>query len=262
MMGGHERTISTLPGFRRLHALDACAGDRGRVRWLADVPGVGPVNHEQQTTMSPPSISGGIVYVGTDMGHLAVLADPAVWPTPGLQCEKPDLTIQQCQAQGKEVVPRPARLADHDLRQGEILAEPALAQGRVYVATDWRPRPNAGTAMITRALWFLGLAVAWRPPGRDRRSGERRKSECRPALRRHGPPRPRARRARGRDLAAGVDRPRLYKAGPAAPRARPGSSRAQERLARDNCRWSPGASARGRPLDCRTGADDGSRDRR
>jgi outer membrane protein assembly factor BamB len=135
MMGGHEVTTSVLAGYSRLHALDACAGDGGRVRWLADIPGIGTVTDPRATTMSPPSLSGGVVYVGTHQGHLVVLADPSVWPTPGLICVRPELTIAQCQALGLQLVPRPTLLADLALGQGEIIAEPALAQGRVYVAT-------------------------------------------------------------------------------------------------------------------------------
>jgi hypothetical protein len=135
MMGGKDVTANVLGGYRRIHALDVCAQDRSRVRWITDIPGTSVVTDPRQVTLSPPSVTGGIVYVGTDLGHLVVLADPAVWPSPGLRCVREGLDLAQCQAQGLQLVPRPAELANIAIGLGQIIAEPALAQGRVYVAT-------------------------------------------------------------------------------------------------------------------------------
>lgn len=135
MMGGQDVTANELAGYRRIHALDVCSADGNRARWIADIASTSPVVDSRQVTMSPPSVTGGVVYVGTDLGHLVVLADPAIWPSPGLRCVRDGLDLAQCQAQGLQLVPRPAVLADIAIGQGAIFAEPALAQGRVYVAT-------------------------------------------------------------------------------------------------------------------------------
>jgi hypothetical protein len=135
MMGGQDVVPNVLAGYRRLHGLNVCAGGGGRVRWMSDVPSIGLVSDPRQTTMSPPSVTGGIVFVGTDQGHLVVFADPAIWPSQGLRCVRDGLDIQQCQAQGFALVPQPTVLADIDVARGQIIAEPAIAGGRVFVAT-------------------------------------------------------------------------------------------------------------------------------
>jgi outer membrane protein assembly factor BamB len=116
--------------FSRLHALNACAPDADRVRWIKDIPGVfGP------GSLGPPTVSRGVVYVGTSAGHLIAIGDPLVAPPAGLRCEQPDIPSASCVSLGFHLVPDPAILADIALN-GEIHTEPALVQGRVYVSTD------------------------------------------------------------------------------------------------------------------------------
>ena len=87
--------------------------------------------------MGPPSVTGGVVYVGTSLGHLVAMADPAVWPAGPSRCDDPRVSVADCEALGNKLVYRPAVLADVNLPGiGRILCEPALATGRVFVAGD------------------------------------------------------------------------------------------------------------------------------
>jgi outer membrane protein assembly factor BamB len=131
--GGWEVTTATglYAGYSRLHALNACATDHAdRVRWIADIPGVsGPYS------LGPPTVSCGIVFVGTSAGRLLALADPSVAPATGARCSHPSVPAASCVAAGFKLVPIPAVLASVQL-DGSIQTEPALARGRVYVSTD------------------------------------------------------------------------------------------------------------------------------
>ena len=121
------------PGFTRLHALDVCAGRFNPVRWIADIPGT---NKAQPYQLGPPTVTRGIIFVGTALGHLVVLADPTVWPANSSICNNPEVSNAKCVANGFTLVPRPMILADIDLGGGAILTEPVLAEGRVFVATS------------------------------------------------------------------------------------------------------------------------------
>jgi outer membrane protein assembly factor BamB len=116
--------------FSRLHALNACTPDSGRIRWIKDIPGVFGGG-----ALGPPTVSRGVVYVGTRAGHLIAIADPLVAPPVGFRCAQPDIPTGSCVAAGFNLVPDPAILADITL-QGEIHTEPVLAGGKVYVSTD------------------------------------------------------------------------------------------------------------------------------
>ena len=133
-MGGEHVQTDVNSGFGRLHALNACSAKGDRVRWLADVPGATAGSSYQ---LGPPSVTHGIVFVGTGQGHLVALADPSVWPSAGSRCSNPKISLADCQSQGFKVVPQPNVLFDQDLKAGPILAEPALAGDRVFVATGW-----------------------------------------------------------------------------------------------------------------------------
>src|SRR5262249_36361630 len=89
--------------------------------------------------LGPPTVTRGIVFVGTTRGRLVVLADPSVWPSTSSVCSNPEITNAQCVANGFTLVPRPRVLADIDLDPSSssdgIFTEPALADGRVFVAT-------------------------------------------------------------------------------------------------------------------------------
>jgi outer membrane protein assembly factor BamB len=133
-------------GYSNLHALNACADDKHRVRWILQVPDTftGPGSGY---TIGAPTVTGGIVYVTTSTGHLIAIADTKVRPATGHQCTDEFINPTSsgpgwkavCSAQGYQVVPRPRVLADVALPDGanaaNLRSEPALADGKVYVGT-------------------------------------------------------------------------------------------------------------------------------
>jgi len=127
-------------GLRRLHALNVCASDADRVRWLLDVPNtsVCPAGSGQCYLVGQPVVTRGMVYVGTHQGHVLAIADPSIWPAAGWRCSNPDVTAANCVASGYSFVPEPAVLANVALPDaGRIVyGEPALARGKLYVATE------------------------------------------------------------------------------------------------------------------------------
>jgi hypothetical protein len=133
MTGGEEITDSTEHGFNRLHALNVCAGQGNRVRWIVDVPSTTAGISYQ---LGPPTVTRGIVYVGTAQGHLVAIADPSVWPAAGSRCSKPDISNADCVVNGFSLVPRPRVLLDLAVEPGAaILTEPVIAGNRIFVAT-------------------------------------------------------------------------------------------------------------------------------
>jgi hypothetical protein len=124
-------------GYGKLHALNACAtAERDRVRCLADIPN----NSGQQNSLGAPTVTGGIVFIGTDQGHLVVLGDPSVVAAAGQRCSNIDYTDgSACVAAGYSLVPIPAVLANVAVPDGSSIAgmrnEAALAKGRVFVAS-------------------------------------------------------------------------------------------------------------------------------
>ena len=124
------------PGLTRLHALDVCAEGFNPARWIADIPGTTKGSPYQ---LGPPTVTRGIVFVGTAQGHLVVLADPSVWPASGSICSNPEISNADCAANGFPLVSRPNLLVDIDLdaadSEDSIFTEPVLADGRVFVAT-------------------------------------------------------------------------------------------------------------------------------
>jgi hypothetical protein len=93
-------------------------------------------------SLGAPTVTGGIVFIGTDQGHLVALGDPSIGvKSAGLQCSKStDTTPAQCKNDGYSFVPIPGQLADVPIPDGGDLAkfrkEAALANGRVFVSTD------------------------------------------------------------------------------------------------------------------------------
>jgi outer membrane protein assembly factor BamB len=134
--GGYVIEGDVPPGLTRLHALDVCADPSAPVNWIADIPGTNP---RQNFSLAPPTVSRGIVFIGTRRGHLVVLADPSVWPSDGSICDYPEVSNALCVANGHRLVPRPKILARIDLDptsdRDAILTEPVLAKGRVFVGT-------------------------------------------------------------------------------------------------------------------------------
>jgi outer membrane protein assembly factor BamB len=132
---GGEATVTSLnSGFNRIHSLNVCGGG-GRVRWVANVPGTSASPYQ----LGPPTVTHGIVFVGTARGHLVAIADPAVWSLATHRCSNPDVAVADCTANGFYLVPDTKVLLDLDLdpasASDEIKTEPALAGGRVFVAT-------------------------------------------------------------------------------------------------------------------------------
>jgi outer membrane protein assembly factor BamB len=132
MAAGENVTTNVTDGYKRLHALNTCAAQADRIRWMIDVPGASGATY----SLGPPTVTRGMVYVGTDSGRLVVIADPSLWPGAGWRCSNPDVATANCVANGFKFVPEPSVLKDVQL-QGAIMTEPVLARGRVYVATGF-----------------------------------------------------------------------------------------------------------------------------
>jgi len=127
--GGRDVTLNVDAGLRRLYALNACASDYERVRWWLQFSGWG------SPLMGAPSVTRGIVYVGTWADTLYAIADPDVYPATGSQCDFPGVSTTDCAPNGFRLTPVPAVLARLPL-SGPIRTTPALAGGRAYVTTD------------------------------------------------------------------------------------------------------------------------------
>jgi outer membrane protein assembly factor BamB len=133
MNGGLNLTISGVSGgYKRLHAFNVCAAEADRLRWLIDVPNASGATY----SLGHPTVTNGIVYVGTDLGHLVAIADPSLFPAAGFRCSNPDVPNASCIASGYKFVPQPAVLKDIALSGRMVYNEPVLANGRVYVATE------------------------------------------------------------------------------------------------------------------------------
>jgi outer membrane protein assembly factor BamB len=131
--GGYPVTANPYEGFRHLYALNACAADAQRVRWIKDIPN----SSQGEYSLGPPTVDRGIVYVGTDQGHLVVIGDPLVVAPDGMRCYDPVLPNNICQIFHLPMVPDPHVIANVNLNAGTINTEPALLRnGRVYVSTD------------------------------------------------------------------------------------------------------------------------------
>jgi outer membrane protein assembly factor BamB len=145
MDGGYELEAGQAgSGFTRLHALDVCAPSSRPVRWIANIPHTtacppGPNPSQScEYQLGPPTVTGGIVFVGTPTGNLIALADPSVYTSALSVCSNPAVANAHCTAQGFALVPQPIQLLDLSLGSGfgAIQTEPVIAGGRVYVAGD------------------------------------------------------------------------------------------------------------------------------
>jgi outer membrane protein assembly factor BamB len=155
--GGENLVQDTVKAnYSYLHALNACATtENTRVRWIAGIP----YTSGTEDSLGAPTVTGGIVFVGTDQGYLVVLADPSVWPPIGYTCSNPDYPVDigdgggdhcephcrqvphrlNCLQAGYAIVPIPQLLAIVRMPDGGSITgmrnEPALANGRVFVGT-------------------------------------------------------------------------------------------------------------------------------
>jgi outer membrane protein assembly factor BamB len=129
--------VANFQGYRHLHAFDVCAGNGGRVRWVAILDNfTTSVTNTHDWGLGPPTVTDGIVYVGTNRGFLLAIADTSVWPSQGARCTLPTLTSTDCVAAGYQLVPNPTVLKSLDLGGQIVRGEPALANGMVYVANS------------------------------------------------------------------------------------------------------------------------------
>ncbi len=133
-MGGYDTVSNLTAGYTRLHALNICSSDARRVRWIKDIPGTGG---GPTYPLGPPTVTGGMFFVGTSEGHVVAVADPSIAPPVGWRCEDPDIPTASCRFAGLRLVPDPW---SHDIilpkgSSDAIFGEPVLVDGRVYVAT-------------------------------------------------------------------------------------------------------------------------------
>lgn len=140
MVAGGESRMADGPtsGYGRLHAINICAKNEStRIRWLLDVP---HATLGQGYTVGAPTVTGGVVYVGTDQGHVVAIADPSIVPTTATRCSNVDYTTSaSCTAAGYVLVPVPTVLADVAVPDKSSLVglrnEATLAGGSVFVAS-------------------------------------------------------------------------------------------------------------------------------
>lgn len=130
--GGIPVTTDVNDGAKHLYALNACASEADRVRWIKDIPHSSGFFY----SLGPPSVTHGIVFVGTDQGHLVAIGDPSVYPAAGWRCKNPLVPSVSCVASGYALVPDPGVIKDIDLHAGAINTEPALVGDPVFVSTE------------------------------------------------------------------------------------------------------------------------------
>jgi outer membrane protein assembly factor BamB len=137
VVGGLDTVTNLSAGYTQLHALNVCAPENRRIRWLKDVPATGGFTGYP---LGPPSVTRGIVYVGTNEGHLIVLADPQVVAAAGWRCSDPSVPLPTCALLGSlgsviRLVPDPTILKDIALPGATaIFGEPVLVGDHVIIA--------------------------------------------------------------------------------------------------------------------------------
>jgi hypothetical protein len=125
-------------GYGELHGLNACDG--GSIRWIAGNYLITAGRNPGENALGAPTVTGGIVFIGTDLGYLQVLGDPSVVPAFGYQCSNSKYFGQlDCTMAGYTMVAIPGLLASVPMPDGGDIAylrkEAALANGQVFVAT-------------------------------------------------------------------------------------------------------------------------------
>ena len=131
MTGGLTTTMNLTSGYRRLHALNVCASNTDRIRWIVDVPNASGGTY----SLGAPTVTRGIVFIGTDQGHLVAIADPSIAPAAGWRCSNTDVLTANCVASGYTLVPQPAVVANVTLSGSMVYNEAAISGGRLFVAT-------------------------------------------------------------------------------------------------------------------------------
>jgi len=140
MNGSLGRLASERAGYQSLHAFNVCESDPKKLlRWMVDVPGTSLCRHEDgpEQCLGNPTITRGIVYVGTDKGHLVAIADPTFTPKGRWRwrCANPLVPNENCTRMGSYLVPEPEILKDVELTGSMAYTEPALVNGKIYVST-------------------------------------------------------------------------------------------------------------------------------
>ena len=139
MSGGPQildqsNSSNTFQGYRRLHGFNVCSGNPA---WVAHLDAfTDQVSSTHDWALGPPTVTGGIVYVGTNKGFLIALADPSVWPSQGARCTMPTLNVVDCVPAGYQLVPNPTVLKSINLGGQVLRSEPVLAGGSVYVGNS------------------------------------------------------------------------------------------------------------------------------
>jgi outer membrane protein assembly factor BamB len=135
MSGGQQLLDpNSLRGYQHLHAFNVCTGNP---QWVALLENYTmPVTNTHDWGLGPPTVTNGIVYVGTNQGFLLAIADPSVWPSQGARCTNPDFTNADCVKAGFQLVPNPTVLKALALGGQIVRGEPAMANGTLYVANS------------------------------------------------------------------------------------------------------------------------------
>jgi outer membrane protein assembly factor BamB len=132
IISGGPALTESVPGhpssaqINRLYSLDVCASDANRIRWILDVPGFAP---------GAPSTANGVIYIGSDDGHLYAYADTTILPPASFVCSYPGLPSGlSCSAASFQNIGVPTQLKAVSIT-GSVPGVPAISNGQVYVAT-------------------------------------------------------------------------------------------------------------------------------
>ena len=130
MTAGEKVTDEVRWGYGHLHSLNV---GTGAVRWIKAIEGVSSNSRYQ---IGPPTVTHGIVFVGTAQGRLVAIADPSVYPTADSQCSNPDFNLADCVANGAAIVKDPVVLFKDALGLGSLNRnEPVIANDQIFLTT-------------------------------------------------------------------------------------------------------------------------------
>jgi outer membrane protein assembly factor BamB len=128
--------------YARLHGLNLCASvPRDVVRWIADLGP--PFSSGTGYSLGAPTVTGGWIYIGTNLGHLLILPDPDAFP-PVIRdrCSNPDIPPDNpiaCDDAGYRMVPNVTPHFDLLLPDGGNLVglrkEVVLSDDHIFVST-------------------------------------------------------------------------------------------------------------------------------
>ena len=125
---------ANLDGYRRLHALNVCTG---RPAWIADLRDyTNAISSIHSWALGPPTVTDGIVLVGTNQTKLLAIADPSVWPALGSTCTWATLDNADCAAAGFSLLPNPMILREMDLDAVMLRNEPVIANDHLHISTE------------------------------------------------------------------------------------------------------------------------------